>query len=129
MHRRSVTTVTPMKRGLKELSERIEAGKCPVTTVTPMKRGLKEDRRVCSLSTSESYNRYPDEKGTESHGRWSITDTNRPAITRTVTTVTPMKRGLKDLKEYVTAWRLCRYNRYPDEKGTEREPVTISLVS
>ena len=40
-----------------------------VTTVTPMKRGLKahiESHTFRSNHSSHSYNRYPDEKGTES---------------------------------------------------------------
>ena len=62
-----VTTVTPMKRGLK-----VNAGagggarsRGRVTTVTPMKRGLKVRPAVCQNDTTH------------------------------VTTVTPMKRGLK----------------------------------
>ena len=39
-----------------------------VTTVTPMKRGLK----VSPVYYPESYNRYPDEKGTESITSLSI---------------------------------------------------------
>ena len=40
---------------------------CPwsVTTVTPMKRGLKDNRRAINLHGWVGYNRYPDEKGTE----------------------------------------------------------------
>ena len=39
-----VTTVTPMKRGLKGLNDGF--GKLSVTTVTPMKRGLKVPPRL-----------------------------------------------------------------------------------
>ena len=39
----SVTTVTPMKRGLKVWTTRsFGSGSLRVTTVTPMKRGLKD---------------------------------------------------------------------------------------
>ena len=63
-----------------------------------------------------SYNRYPDEKGTESRrtdkARWQPVG---------VTTVTPMKRGLKVLLGWGWLALLSGcYNRYPDEKGTER---------
>ena len=62
-----VTTVTPMKRGLK-VSERQRSKKPDygVTTVTPMKRGLKDQLRL------------------DKHILFDV-----------VTTVTPMKRGLK----------------------------------
>ena len=61
-----VTTVTPMKRGLKVRCRRRRRESYPtVTTVTPMKRGLKDDE-------------------------WIYLNTGTY-----VTTVTPMKRGLK----------------------------------
>ena len=101
----SVTTVTPMKRGLKALpsyNRYPEKGDCRtlrqsvlpvVTTVTPMKRGLKAANKPCRCAGKQ------------------------------VTTVTPMKRGLK--VELLVAVRCQRpvisYNRYPDEKGTESE--------
>ena len=37
-----VTTVTPMKRGLKVMVTHVIISNVAVTTVTPMKRGLKE---------------------------------------------------------------------------------------
>ena len=61
-----VTTVTPMKRGLKAKKNNIiREVRFEVTTVTPMKRGLK--------------------------AKWVSAST----IGIRVTTVTPMKRGLK----------------------------------
>ena len=80
-----------MKRGLK-VRKRV-AGLKPliaVTTVTPMKRGLKVSGHQLIYRGRRRYNRYPDEKGTES--------TERDAVgvrSSFVTTVTPMKRGLK----------------------------------
>ena len=74
---------------------------CVVTTVTPMKRGLKDNPPeiyCCYIplpetypidATPRGYNRYPDEKGTESLHPWI----NPSSLF--VTTVTPMKRGLK----------------------------------
>ena len=61
-----VTTVTPMKRGLKDYMQQMSNRFMirTVTTVTPMKRGLKVRNK-----SSENY--------------------------LFVTTVTPMKRGLK----------------------------------
>ena len=63
-----VTTVTPMKRGLKATLWGAGAvGVGLVTTVTPMKRGLK------------------------------VVVAANVKLNELVTTVTPMKRGLKDL--------------------------------
>ena len=76
-----------------------------VTTVTPMKRGLKAELNLCidekGTNIRWSYNRYPDEKGTESYANWSYNrypdekGTETLWTTMGVTTVTPMKRGLK----------------------------------
>ena len=65
-----VTIVTPMKRGLKVVHVGFRGLHHLVTIVTPMKRGLK----ACSqyqlyVPFSCGYNRYPDEKGTESNLR------------------------------------------------------------
>ena len=57
-----------------------------------MKRGLKAPLSPTSLLVLSSYNRYPDEKGTE-----RINKKDDIKKTLGVTTVTPMKRGLKDL--------------------------------
>ena len=84
-----VTTVSPMKRGLKDDDGGIGEGGSVVTTVTPMKRGLKARARLRLMWAWGCYNRFPDEKGTESTG------------------ATPAYVG----------WG-C-YNRFPDEKGTE----------
>ena len=54
-----------------------------------MKRGLKDGRVDNVPLYIGSYNRYPDEKGTESATERSKRDGHL------VTTVTPMKRGLK----------------------------------
>ena len=61
-----------------------------VTTVTPMKRGLKANAAKRITRFTLCYNRFPDEKGTESHEPIAF----EPSF-------------------------LC-YNRFPDEKGTER---------
>ena len=87
---RLVTTVTPMKRGLKVDSEQRFVGWRLVTTVTPMKRGLKENYPTYRFLVSRCYNRYPDEKGTE-----SLIIPSQCFDRSRVTTVTPMKRGLK----------------------------------
>ena len=55
-----------MKRGLKEPYHVTLPEQFKVTTVTPMKRGLKDKNPPTLLTRSPSYNRYPDEKGTES---------------------------------------------------------------
>ena len=64
-----------------------------VTTVTPMKRGLKDQIPELPCMAAQSYNRYPDEKGTESDISCA-----RCGRKYKVTTVTPMKRGLKDVR-------------------------------
>ena len=61
-----------------------------------MKRGLKAE--VPAVAVSTSYNRYPDEKGTES------LDAFQEVLNEyVVTTVTPMKRGLKVLNQQVAS--------------------------
>ena len=61
-----VTTVSPMKRGLKVQACDRNANRSGVTTVSPMKRGLKGLDSVIMLECAVGYNRFPDEKGTES---------------------------------------------------------------
>ena len=61
-----------------------------------------------------SYNRYPDEKGTERATNSRVMVPRVP-----VTTVTPMKRGLKDHTSTSQHKNSVCYNRCPDEKGTE----------
>ena len=89
---------------------------CPwsVTTVTPMKRGLKVLMGMLVVEALKGYNRYPDEKGTE-----RLTVIPHEADRPEVTTVTPMKRGLKVLPTTMIRRSYACYNRYPDEKGTE----------
>ena len=79
-----------MKRGLKGSEINPFVIRKVVTTVTPMKRGLKGTMRRESVEAYSCYNRYPDEKGTESQCYLNILNVI------VVTTVTPMKRGLKD---------------------------------
>ena len=55
-----------MKRGLKVSAGYLWLGGSVVTTVTPMKRGLKAVSAMCTMIGLLRYNRYPDEKGTES---------------------------------------------------------------
>ena len=88
-----VTTVTPMKRGLKVRHHANHSCQRGVTTVTPMKRGLKANLHIATRFLIDGYNRYPDEKGTER----SIVEQHFKDEAD-VTTVTPMKRGLKDCK-------------------------------
>ena len=71
---------------------------------------------MMSCATLDSYNRYPDEKGTESHNAESRISKLPPHVT----TVSPMKRGLKVIEGKHAPDDLMSYNRYPDEKGTER---------
>ena len=89
-HLQFVTTVSPMKRGLKADTKPVSEAVADVTTVSPMKRGLKEYGAILGGRVWDRYNRFPDEKGTES--RHSM----------------PLQSG---------AHR--GYNRFPDEKGTE----------
>ena len=50
-------------------------------------------------------------------------------LKKEVTTVTPMKRGLKDVMSLEARKKMQGYNRYPDEKGTESEKDTSRRVS
>ena len=79
-----------------------------------MKRGLKGQPADSSARPRQCYNRYPDEKGTESAQSCSTMQS-----VSGVTTVTPMKRGLKDNSCAGAMPCADGYNRYPDEKGTE----------
>ena len=79
-----------------------------------MKRGLKVYDTSGNKCAVLRYNRFPDEKGTESMGFGvQLLCNNR------VTTVSPMKRGLKDQAQVHQREGRHRYNRFPDEKGTE----------
>ena len=109
-----VTTATPMKRGLKAKMQRCFGVFYQyVTTATPMKRGLKESKADRSIQSRQSYNRYPDEKGTEStHERTLpllITSYNRY----------PDEKGTESCEFFSSSPPVSGYNRYPDEKGTE----------
>ena len=108
-----------MKRGLKALANRFPDEKGTestqtVTTVSPMKRGLKASVRL----RLPSYNRFPDEKGTES-GYDNQCQLQSPVQGVPVTTVSPMKRGLKATPPLAAGNSTSSYNRFPDEKGTE----------
>ena len=112
-----VTTVTPMKRGLKVKDGEAARSKAVVTTVTPMKRGLKDLIKRRQQAEEKSYNRYPDEKGTESLDRkCEVVEVYRgynryPDEKGTERVIGHAVHSKEDL--------LQRYNRYPDEKGTE----------
>ena len=105
-----------MKRGLKDgMCRREPSRRRTVTTSTPMKRGLKGTKPGTRTLFIGRNNLYPDEKGTESmyeripppgrHFRNNLypdekgTESNyaniRPTHQLCVTTSTPMKRGLK----------------------------------
>ena len=81
-----------------------------------MKRGLKATYDMLSGMITDGYNRYPDEKGTESCFFYTFN-----IMHIRVTTATPMKRGLKDVTERIDRSSPTGYNRYPDEKGTESQ--------
>ena len=127
-----------MKRGLKDPTCLLDEILSDVTTLAPMKRGLKVSldysHPTCHASYNpcpdekgtertpptprrhelQCYNPCPDEKGTESHAQAHATR-HQP-----VTTLAPMKRGLKDhCHDNLYNFARC-YNPCPDEKGTER---------
>ena len=84
-----------------------------------MKRGLKDFSPFVMLSPIACYNRYPDEKGTESGVFIAI-----HLITKCYNRY-PDEKGTESQID-----RGCRsprqsYNRYPDEKGTESSPSSI----
>ena len=127
-------------------SDRARLWACQVTTVTPMKRGLKASSIIASIS-KRCYNRYPDEKGTESFGSaniviallWSYNrypdekGTERYRIPRdplkpkqrlsAVTTVTPMKRGLKVKFTYSVLVGSAVTTVTPMKRGLKAEPA------
>ena len=103
-----------MKRGLKGFRMDLHLRGDGVTTIAPMKRGLKATCRAPVAWIRTSYNHCPDEKGTESgslrpfftapHGYNHCPDEkgteslfHRIVVTHSsaVTTIAPMKRGLK----------------------------------
>ena len=92
-----------MKRGLK-VAPHLKGGTAlvtdpGVTIVSPMKRGLKDRTSlpIRKLLSIESYNRFPDEQGTES----------------------------RETEGHLSRSR--SYNRFPDEKGTESELATLNV--
>ena len=61
-----VTTTSPMKRGLKVPARRPRIIQLwHVTIYSPMKRGLKDYMKFWDKDGLQSYNLFPDEKGTE----------------------------------------------------------------
>ena len=92
----------PDEKGTESNLKFVDTDRCSsVTTVSPMKRGLKDDSRK-----------------------------SEPGFPDLVTTVSPMKRGLKDRWRRVSRNFLMGYNRFPDEKGTERQrPILMRFRS
>ena len=88
-----------------------------------MKRGLKVIEILVDYHNRASYNLFPDEKGTESFIQTTIR-TGRI----NVTTVSPMKRGLKEWYKETGEIIDGSYNRFPDEKGTESHQVTWRTI-
>ena len=62
---REVTTIAPMKRGLKVPIVYNPLFSLLVTTIAPMKRGLKGAADAFAQGGGTGYNHCPDEKGTE----------------------------------------------------------------
>ena len=90
---------------------------CPwsVTTVSPMKRGLKAINSKTSPAVSVGYNRFPDEKGTES------CDLLLKSIRLFGYNRFPDEKGTEStMRIPATSLFILCYNRFPDEKGTER---------
>ena len=85
-----VTTVTPMKRGLKVRCRRRRRESYPSYNRYPDEKGTESEDKILQYAPEDGYNRYPDEKGTESLRR------AHAVRVYLVTTVTPMKRGLKE---------------------------------
>ena len=81
-----------------------------------MKRGLKAYLRLVRCALPSRYNRYPDEKGTESSG--IQTETQPPILSYNRY---PDEKGTESqIGQAGKVIDEC-YNRYPDEKGTESE--------
>ena len=59
-----------MKRGLKDTKAALDEAADKVTTIAPMKRGLKDFKNIGEGSPAWCYNHCPDEKGTERLDQW-----------------------------------------------------------
>ena len=125
----SVTTVTPMKRGLKARLRSLETGCDSLVSYNryPDEKGTESLVQKLDLAVEREgtrYNRYPDEKGTES--LLCAVQICRGIVP--VTTVTPMKRGLKGNLINHPFLSFRGYNRYPDEKGTESNGSAVDRL-
>ncbi len=83
-----------------------------------MKRGLKVSKTELTIFQRSCYNRFPDEKGTESKidpdGYPRAVSYNR----------FPDEKGTESLPDIADSTEIPGYNRFPDEKGTERWSTT-----
>ena len=84
-----------------------------------MKRGLKADCHCDQERRIRSYNRCPDEKGTESQAMGK--PLNEMYM---VTTVAPMKRGLKDHRDRDTGRRFDVTTVAPMKRGLKDLVIT-----
>ena len=103
-----------MKRGLKDISNGPNNFIYTGYNHCPDEKGTESPLRTWRTSDCTGYNHCPDEKGTESQ-----TAADSIVCWLVVTTIAPMKRGLKDT---VDSGLFCLgncYNHCPDEKGTE----------
>ena len=103
-----------MKRGLKVARNAVISIGWNGYNRFPDEKGTESEYKQADAIAQFSYNRFPDEKGTE-----RSMEAEEKEFQETVTTVSPMKRGLKD-GGGVHRITVCGcYNRFPDEKGTE----------
>ena len=87
-----------------------------VTTIAPMKRGLKVPINIIIIAYIRRYNHCPDEKGTE-----SCLKNGRPILYRNRYNHCPDEKGTESLAMADAGYASDRgYNHCPDEKGTER---------
>ena len=85
-----------------------------------MKRGLKVIIENVLDTSERCYNRYPDEKGTESKQLMPFAGAKTVGYNRY-----PDEKGTERHPESHADSRGTGYNRYPDEKGTERLIICI----
>ena len=91
-----------------------DRGDHEVTTIAPMKRGLKVNAVLCCTDSTDRYNHCPDEKGTESSALERLALRLRLRYNHC-----PDEKGTERIQPSGESYRTLSYNHCPDEKGTE----------
>ncbi len=120
-----------MKRGLKVVGKVLQRTESDmVSTLAPMKRGLKCSPAALVFITCSRFNLCPDEKGTEIDIYLATIILFNPSFN-----LCPDEKGTEILLELRDrAFEASGFNLCPDEKGTEikgveHDPLSINSVS